>query len=102
MSTLPSPSRALDVDAASAGERVDRFVHSRCPDLSRSRSAALVREGFVNVDGAAVKPATVVRAGQTVRVVVPPPVPLDLVAQEMPLTSSTRTATSSSSTSQPV
>lgn len=84
-SQRPSPSRTLDVDAASAGERVDRFVHSRCPDLSRSRAAALVREGFVSVDGAAVKPATAVRAGQSVRVVVPPPVPLELVAQEMPL-----------------
>ena len=80
------PSRSLEVDAASAGERVDRFVHSRCPDLSRSRCAALVREGWVTVDGASVKPSTLVHPGQTVRVVVPPPVPLDLVAQEMPLT----------------
>ena len=85
-SAPPSAIRSIEVDVASVGERIDRFTHARCPDLSRSRCAALVRDGWVTVDGARVKPSAVVRAGQMVRVVVPPPAPLDVAAQAMPLT----------------
>ena len=86
MTSAPtSRPRSLVVDGASAGQRIDRFVHASLPDLSRSRCAGLVRDGWVTVDGALVKPASVVRPGQTVRVVVPPAAPLELEAQAIPL-----------------
>lgn len=84
MTTSP-PNRSLDVAAADEGERLDRFVQARCPDLSRSRCAALVRDGNVTVNGAAVKPSSAVHVGDSVIVVVPPPVSTELVAQDIPV-----------------
>ena len=68
-----------------AGERLDTFLAQRCPDLSRSRIQALTAEGCVTVDGAPAKPAARLREGQTVSLVVPPPVPSSLVPQAMDL-----------------
>jgi 23S rRNA pseudouridine1911/1915/1917 synthase len=84
MTTSP-PSRTLDVTSADDGERLDRFVQARCPDLSRSRCAALVRDGNVTVNGATVKPSSAVHVGDNVAVVVPPPVSTELVAQDIPV-----------------
>ena len=71
--------------AQEGAKRLDRFVEAHCPDLSRSRSARLVKEGWVRLNGAIAKPAAAVRAGDVVDVVVPPPVPSELEPQEMPL-----------------
>ena len=71
--------------AEEAGERLDLFVQARCPELSRSRCGRLVREGWVRLNGEQAKPATPVRVGDVVEVVVPPPAPTELVAQPMPL-----------------
>ncbi len=78
--------RRLRPEAAEAGQRIDRFVQGRCPDLSRSRCAALVRDGWVTLNGAAAKPSSPVHAGDDVVVTVPAPVPLDVVAQDIPVT----------------
>ena len=83
--TTTSPSRTLRVARADGGARLDRFVQARCPDLSRSRGAALVREGKVTVNGARAKPSSIVNDGDTVVVTVPPPTPTDLVAQDIPI-----------------
>ena len=84
--TTPSPSRTLTVARAADGARLDRFVQSRCPDLSRSRGAALVRDGFVTVNDASAKPSFIVHGGDTVVVTVPPPTLTELVAQDIPVT----------------
>jgi 23S rRNA pseudouridine1911/1915/1917 synthase len=68
-----------------AGERLDRFVAARLPALSRSRVAALAKEGRVRVNGAPAKPSATLRAGDAVSVEIPPAVPLDLVAQDIPV-----------------
>ncbi|MDE2838359.1 MAG: RluA family pseudouridine synthase [Chloroflexota bacterium] len=70
---------------ADAGFRVDTFVQARDASFSRSRAAALAREGRVTVNGRPVKPSTVVRGGDVVVVVVPPPSPLDLAPQDIPV-----------------
>lgn len=72
-------------EEADAGARVDVFAASRDPSLSRSRAAALAREGFVAVNGRPAKPSATLRPGDAVEVVVPPPVPLDLVPQDIPV-----------------
>ncbi|MBM3941052.1 MAG: RluA family pseudouridine synthase [SAR202 cluster bacterium] len=71
--------------AGDDGQRLDLFVRSRCPDLSRSRCAALIKDGFVTVNQAPSKPSAVVRAGDVVAVRVPPPRPIDLLPQDIPL-----------------
>ena len=68
-----------------AGSRVDTFVQARDAYFSRSRAAALARDGRVTVNGRAVKPSAIVRSGDVVVVVVPPPSPLDLAPQDIPV-----------------
>jgi 23S rRNA pseudouridine1911/1915/1917 synthase len=85
MTTRPPRRRALKVESVDQGERLDRFVQLRCPDLSRSRGSALIREGEVTVNGAWVKPSTAVRAGDMVDVCVPAPVVTGLIAQHIPV-----------------
>ena len=75
----------LDVDAADDGVRVDAWLAQHL-DESRSRLAELVREGRVTVDGRRVARASSrVRAGQRFVVAVPPPAPIEAVAQAIPL-----------------
>ena len=67
-----------------AGERLDKFVAGRCPQLSRSRLQQLIADGCVTLDGAPTKAASRLKPGQTVVVEVPPPAPSHLPAQEVP------------------
>lgn len=84
MTTSPY-NRSLEVASADHGERIDRFVQARCPDLSRNRGAALIRDGCVTVNGASVKPSSTVHTGDRVAVIVPLPVSTGLVAQDIPV-----------------
>ena len=67
-------------------ERLDKFLVEQLQEFSRSRIQGLISEGFVDVNGRAAK-----KAGQTlengfnVTVRVPPPIPTDLVAENIPL-----------------
>jgi 23S rRNA pseudouridine1911/1915/1917 synthase len=73
--------------AADAGERLDRVLAARLPDLSRSRLQALIRAGSVTRGGAAVHdPGVRVRAGERYAVAVPPPEPAVPEPQAMALT----------------
>lgn len=60
------------VETDEAGMRVDRWFRARFPDLGFGDLQRLLRTGQVRVDGARVKAATRLAAGQTVRV---PPLP---------------------------
>ena len=77
--------RTLTFDVDVGGERLDRFLDRRCPDLSRSRIQALISEGNAILDGGAAKPSTKTRQGQTVVVRVPEPAPSELEPQNIPL-----------------
>ena len=68
-----------------AGLRLDRFLAARAPDLSRTRLQSLIETGRVLVDGRLRKASHRLRAGEVVRVDVPPPVPLALVPEPIPL-----------------
>ncbi|MEE8409076.1 MAG: RluA family pseudouridine synthase [Myxococcota bacterium] len=83
----------LVVPPDAAGVRVDRFLADRAAGgegvpvgLSRSRLQKLITDGEILVGGARVRPAHKLCAGDRVTVRVPPPEPLDLVAEEIPLT----------------
>ncbi len=65
-------------------ERVDRYLAPRL-GLSRSRCADLAQSGRVRVDGRVVKKSEVVMAGQRIRVEIPPPEPVEAVAEALPL-----------------
>ncbi|GAB4374690.1 MAG: RluA family pseudouridine synthase [Kiloniellaceae bacterium] len=76
----------VTVDAAAAGQRLDRLLAAALPELSRSRLQALIAEGRVSEAGQAVTtPAAKVKAGQTFAIIVPEARPVALEAQAMPL-----------------
>jgi len=75
--------RAFEVEEG--GERLDKLIALRFPDLSRARVQQLILEGLIDVAGAAASAADRPRAGARVRVRLPQvaetrldPVKLDL------------------------
>ena len=54
------------------GQRLDRWLKRRFPQLQQGRIEKMCRKGELRVDGGRVKPATRVEAGQSVRI---PPLP---------------------------
>lgn len=73
------------VNAEQAGQRLDRFLASQLPDMSRTHIQLLMEEGRVLVDGGSMKPSHRIEQGATVTLEIPP-VPLPGVdAEEIPL-----------------
>ncbi len=82
---------AFDVDAAAAGERLDRFLGRSASEqrlaLSRTRIKALIEAGEVTVDGATARDAAMkLIAGAEIRFEAPPPEEPSLRGEDMPLT----------------
>ena len=70
-----------------AGERLDKLVAARFPDLSRARVQQLISATLVDVDGEPAAPADRPRPGARVRVRLPEVVParLDPVQLDLPV-----------------
>ncbi|MFW6088947.1 MAG: RluA family pseudouridine synthase [Gemmatimonadota bacterium] len=65
-------------------ERLDALVAERTR-LSRSRVAALIASGEVTVNGGPAQKSYRPRAGDEIRVEIPPPPPIELAAQHLPI-----------------
>jgi len=66
--------------------RLDKFLVSCLPDISRSRLQALIKDGFVSVQGNAVlKSGQIVEGPAEVQVRIPPPEPTHLIPESIPL-----------------
>lgn len=68
-----------------SGHRLDRFLASQLPALSRSRIQSLIDEGRVFVDGTALKASHHVASGQKVDIEIPPAPPPEVAAEPIPL-----------------
>jgi 23S rRNA pseudouridine1911/1915/1917 synthase len=68
-----------------AGLRLDQYVVQKLPEHSRARIQALVKAGHVTLNGVVPKSSDRIRVGDVIRVVEPPPVAAEVVAQEIPL-----------------
>jgi len=68
-----------------AGERLDRWLATKIPELSRARIQALVREGHVSGGATIREPRTPVKSGVTYLVKVPPASRSDLEGEALPL-----------------
>lgn len=69
-----------------SGERLDVFLAACLPDFSRARLQGLIVDGFVLVDGGPVsKTGTRLKGGESVSVRIPPPAPVGLQAETIPL-----------------
>ncbi|MFH1523901.1 MAG: RluA family pseudouridine synthase [Chloroflexota bacterium] len=67
-------------------ERLDVFLTTCLPEFSRSRLQGLIKGGFVTVDGEpAIKAGRDLEQGARVEIRIPPPLPTDLVAENIPL-----------------
>ena len=76
---------SLVVDAAAAGERLDRWLAAHVSSLSRARLQALIAGGHVRVDSASRKPSHHVVAGERVEVEIPPLPPEELEPESIAL-----------------
>ncbi len=76
----------LSVPPEARGERLDRWLHARFPDLSRSRIQRLVEGGWILVDGRPPRKAGQrLRGGEEVHIHIPPPEPTTLEPEPIPL-----------------
>ncbi|MDE7242509.1 MAG: RluA family pseudouridine synthase [Oscillospiraceae bacterium] len=71
--------------AESGGLRLDRFLASSLPELSRSAIQRLIETGQVSVNGKTVPKSCKLSGGERVSVTVPEPEPADAVPQNIPL-----------------
>lgn len=69
-----------------APERLDKYLVEQLQEFSRSRIQGLIADGFVDVNGQAAKKAgQTLESGSDVIVRIPPPVPTDLIPEDIPL-----------------
>lgn len=67
------------------GMRLDRCIAELQPEWSRSRARKLIDDGHVLLNRSPAKASTLVRAGDLLAVDEPPPRPLDVDAEDIPL-----------------
>src|SRR5690242_5204774 len=74
------------VEAAEAGQRLDQFLVSKLPDVSRARVQELIDQEKVQVNGNPGKRALKLRGGESIVVLAPAErPPLRAMAEEIPL-----------------
>jgi 23S rRNA pseudouridine1911/1915/1917 synthase len=80
-----APPHTVVVPPAARGQRLDVMLSTALPGVSRSQLARHISEGAVTVNGERAVPSRKVRAGDVVTWAPPPPVPVELRAQPIPL-----------------
>ena len=75
----------LRAGESDAGKRLDHFLQERLPQYSRSRLQEWIRQGRVQVDGAAPKAAHLMRGSEAVSIEPAAPPPLKAVPEDLPL-----------------
>ena len=66
-------------------QRLDHYLQTCLPDMSRTRLQSLVKDGDILLNGAKTKPNTALKLGDTVTVEIPEPEPTEVIAQDIPL-----------------
>jgi 23S rRNA pseudouridine1911/1915/1917 synthase len=77
--------QVIELRVSEGGHRLDKYVAQMVPDLSRSRVQKLIEEGFVTVKGGIAKQSYQVEAGDEIIVHVPPPKPMEVKPEAIPL-----------------
>lgn len=65
--------------------RLDRWLAGQDAEVSRARWQELIRSGAVTVNGRACRPNQAVRPGDCIEAVIPPPAPVEVAAEAIPL-----------------
>ena len=80
------PAASFEVAPEEAGRRLDQFLVSQLPEVSRARVQQLIADGKVLVNENAAKPSLKLKGGERVRVLGPAAAPLlRAMAEEIPL-----------------
>ncbi len=69
----------------SFGTRLDQYLSSRLPELSRARIQALIKDGNILTQGAICKAKTPVERGMHITVHIPDPTPAEARPQDLPI-----------------
>lgn len=77
--------KELLVDPEDAGQRIDSFIAGRLEGYTRSRTAKLITEGLVLLDGKKAKAGNKVKSGDRVIVRIPEAKPTTLEPEDIPL-----------------
>jgi len=75
----------IELLVAKSGQRLDKYIAQEVPDLSRSLVQRLIREGLVTVNGQTAKASRKVEVSDTIVLRVPPPEPLEVRPEAIPL-----------------
>ncbi len=76
----------VTVDAVHDGSRLDKFLATILPEISRARVQGLIREGLVTSGGATLSDASLrVKPGEVYEVIVPEAEPTEVVGEAMAL-----------------
>ena len=73
------------VEKSLPSERLDFFLRSKFPAISRVALKRLIEQGHIRVNGQPVKPTHSPRAGETIEIHWPEPRPAEVQPEEMPL-----------------
>lgn len=73
------------VSPEEADSRLDSYVAGKLPELSRTMVSRLIEGNEITLNGATIKPGIRVKAGDSVSVNIPPPRPMDILPEEIPL-----------------
>ncbi|WP_395744229.1 RluA family pseudouridine synthase [Prosthecobacter sp.] len=68
------------------GERFDKHLARRLPEMSRSRLQDLIKEGHATLNGKPAKAGTALKCGDAVSLTVPEVAEVEIKAQDIPLT----------------
>ncbi|MCX6997360.1 MAG: RluA family pseudouridine synthase [Kiritimatiellaeota bacterium] len=82
---MTEKSDPLIVPPGGAGTRLDSWLAAQRPEHSRARWQQLIRAGCVRVNGTPRKISQELRASDAVDYTLPPPEPIGLIAQDIPL-----------------
>src|SRR5207244_12495011 len=75
----------LQVPSRGRGMRLDRLLADELPHFSRSRLQTLIREGHVTLNERKARPREILRTGDNIRLVEPPPEKIATEAENIPL-----------------
>ncbi len=77
--------KAVQLKADSAGARLDIFIVQKLPELSRSFIQKLIEDGHITLNGKPARSGLKLKAGDEVAIIIPPPEPSELLAEDIPL-----------------
>jgi 23S rRNA pseudouridine1911/1915/1917 synthase len=71
--------------ADASGDRLDKFLNAKCPELSRTHAQKIISQGLVTVNGKAARASLKLNIGDKVDFTIPPETPSHLTPEDIPL-----------------